>query len=108
MAGRVVLDDIIESVKRSRRGLTKARVREGIGLALRLLPSVLLRRPGLAPLQEALEGLLQPSRGSNQRERLMARMRRLRGKLKQATTSGEEMRLRGQIDLLYELLRGND
>ncbi len=105
MVRRVLLDDVInDSKRRSRRGLTKQRVLEGIHLALRMLPLLVVRRPALAPLQQALEALLQPSNGG-ERERRLARIRRLRGRLTKATTEREETWLRAQLEILQDLIR---
>jgi hypothetical protein len=111
MHGRVLLDDLIEDLKpRRRRGPTRKRVVVGLNLATSMLAHLVLRRPALAPLFQALAALLQPSEGaaSGEAERVLAHIRRLRGRLRLATTDEETTRLRQQIDTLTDLLTGGD
>lgn len=108
---RVVLEDIIEAIKpRRKRFFTRERIVTAAGVAAQILSVVVLKRPGLAPLQAALTALLSPSRNPGDipdDSQLVYKIREIRALLAEADEA-EQVRLRAQLDLLVSMLVNGD
>ncbi len=107
---RTVLDDVLDTVKPKKRFFTRDRVSSAATVAAQLLSLVVLKRPGLAPLQAALTALLAPSKNSTTAAnslQLVGKIRQVREQLVDANEE-DQVRLKAQLDLLLSMLLGDD
>jgi hypothetical protein len=110
MSARGVFEEFVGSLPRKTRYLTRERLLAFVSLVSQLLSFAVLKRPGLAPVQNAVSSLLTLSGATADRDiavpgsLVVQQIRKLKERLARARDEEEALQLQAQIDVLMELL----
>lgn len=105
---RLLIEDALDAVSPSKRrgSATKRKIVTALQVVSGMLAALSLKKPGLIHLQRAMGALLLPSGndGPDHAKRILAKIRKLRGRLEDSLPEAEQQKLKDQLEALTELL----